>query len=211
MIYFELFLIITLDDIWIEYTGTQDLYKLGVYAGQQKLNPIFVGKINISGLVVPEVIYQKSKTTYCIQVHKGNCEDKFQFLSRTDEFNYKWVESKDGVYESKAVYIDNIFGSYAIGRVEQNKRTELGLVYPDHGLVINQKTHDFMKLFNSRHDLIYNHFIKNDYQILVRTDDEEETTIPGEESTTVPIDVSSTTVPYPENCGKYYYRKTQVG
>lgn len=189
------------DDYWIDYTGIENLAEFGVYAGRYNSKPTYVGKKYISGLLVPGIIRQRSKGTYCIDIGNEHCEDEFQYLYRTDEISYKWIDSSDGKDEENAVNISNIFGTFAIGRVRHKRRLTLGLVYSGHGLGINEKSKDFIEFFNRRHEILYNHFIKHHYQVLVWSSDQEETTEPTEEPTTTPSDILTTTEP-PQNCGK---------
>ena len=152
--------------------------------------------MNISGLIVPGIIRSKSMTTYCIDTGNGDCNDNFQYLNKSEEFTYKWIDSSYGADEEYSVYMTNIFGTFAIGRVQQNQKINLGLVYPGHGLGIHQNSNNLNKS-NRRHEILYNYLIQNYYQILVRSSDDEEVT----EDPTTPTDIPTTTKP-PQNCGK---------
>ena len=148
----------------MDYTGTENISEYGVYAGRFKSNPAYVGQVNISGVLVPGIIRSKSMLKYCIDIGDDYCEDEFQHLYRTEDNNYEWIASRNGENVENSVSITNIFGSFVIGRAHQNGRYSLGLVYPGHGLSINEKSKELRKLFTKRHEVIYDHFIKNNYQ-----------------------------------------------
>jgi hypothetical protein len=157
----------------------------GVYAGQYNSKPAYVGRVLTPGLIMIGIIRHKSEGIYCIEVGYGQCLDQFQYLYRTDEVSYIWINSNDGKEEENAVNVTNSFGTFAIGKYHYNSsQLTIGIIYPGYGLAT----------------LLFSSYVRDYYQVLVRVNGSE-TTVPTEEPITYPIDNSTTTEP-PQNCRK---------
>jgi len=180
---------------WVDYTESKDLHEHGVSVGRHKSHPAYIGQVNISGLIVPGIIRSKSKNKFCIDIVGDKCEEEFQYLYNSDHNDYRWINSGHGKDEENAIKISNQFGSFAIGRIRKGNKISIGFIFPGHGLVLTKRLEDHKKILRGDYELNYDHLVKDHYEVLTCSLEDEE-----EETTTMEVD--TTTYMPPETNGK---------